>query len=294
MILRLLTLISFAFFADPILASDHGQDPIQDPIAYKSVAACSEALQTPPGSTSRELPDPLHLRSWNVMKFDLPGAQEELQRMSRDVDLVFLQETVRSTDHPPELQPHRYFSPGYARGSEATGVEIRSKTAADLSCEFTFTEPWLRTPKAVSAVRLPFREGALLLINLHAINFTLSSTDYRKQLAALSRLVKAHRGPVVVAGDFNHWNVWRAKALQAWALDLELLEVGFEPDWRSRHLGSRVDAIFLRGLTAISSAALPTTRSDHHAIAASLKLLKGSADPAADNRAEVALPTPAH
>lgn len=286
--LRFLTLIPFAFFAGQALASIPGDMPI----THKSIAACAQALQTQAKASSQDFPAPLLLRSWNIMKFDIPGALEEIQRMSRNADLVFLQESLRGTARAPDTTKHRYFSPGYSRGSEASGVEIRSKTPADLICEFTFTEPWLRTPKAISVVRLAFRKNALLLINLHAINFTLTARDYRENLAALSPLVKAHQGPVIVAGDFNHWNRWRARALQSWAQSLELAEVDFEPDWRSRHLGAKVDTIFLKGLSAIASAALPTNRSDHHAILASLVLLKPSTDQEAGSLAASASPAP--
>ncbi|MFT4767130.1 MAG: endonuclease/exonuclease/phosphatase (EEP) superfamily protein YafD [Glaciecola sp.] len=228
------------------------------------------------------------------MKFDLPGAQLELQRISRGAHLVLLQESLRGAGKDLSAETYRYFSPGYARGSEATGVEIRSQTPADVVCELTFIEPWLRTPKAVSVLRLPFREGALLLINLHAINFTLTAADYKKHLAALSTLVFSHRGPVIVAGDFNHWNAWRASALQTWAQELALVEVEFELDWRSRHLGSSVDTIFLRGLRAVARAAFPTTRSDHNAIAASLVLLKRPSDQEGGNLAEGVSLTPMH
>lgn len=290
MILRLLTLIPFALFAGPTLASG----PSDEPITHNSIAACAQALQTQATASLQAFPAPLRLRSWNVMKFDIPGALEEIQRMSRNADLVFLQESLRGTTRAPDTKKYRYFSPGYLRGSEASGVEIRSATPADLVCEFTFTEPWLRTPKAVSVVRLPFRKDALLLINLHAINFTLTASDYRKHLAELSPLVRAHQGPVIVAGDFNHWNRWRALALQSWAKSLELAEVDFDPDWRSRHLGAKVDTIFLRGMSAIASAALPSTRSDHHAIAASLVLLKRSTDQEAGSPAASASPAPRH
>ncbi|WOJ91976.1 endonuclease/exonuclease/phosphatase family protein [Congregibacter variabilis] len=290
MILRLLTLIPFALFASPTIASVPGDEPI----TRHNIAACAQALQTQATASLQDFPQPLRLRSWNVMKFDLPGAREELQRMSHNADLVFLQESPRGTGRAPETQKYRYFSPGYSRGREASGVEIRSKIPADLVCQFTFTEPWLRTPKAVSAVRLPFRKSALLLINLHAINFTFTARHYRKNLAELSQLVQTHQGPIIVAGDFNHWNSWRALALRSWARTLDLAEVDFDPDWRSKHLGAHVDTIFIRGLSAIASAALPTTRSDHHAIMASIVLLEEPKDSAADNLVADGAPAPRH
>ncbi|MDP5053108.1 MAG: endonuclease/exonuclease/phosphatase family protein, partial [Congregibacter sp.] len=237
------------------------------------------ALQTAPATSLKQFPAVLRMLSWNVMKFDLPGSREQLNRLAAHTDLLLLQESLRSADTPKTGGSYRYFSPGYARGSEQTGVEVRSGEPADVVCELRFVEPWLRTPKASLAIRLPFRDAALLLINLHAINFTLTTYDYASQLSELAQLVNSHPGPVIIAGDFNHWNTWRAAKLQRWAEDLSLTEVTFALDWRSRHLGARVDTIFLRGLSVIAEAALPTTRSDHHPITASLELLKNSEVP---------------
>lgn len=263
-------------------------------VAHKSWSSCSQALQLPSIASPEELPSPLRLKSWNIMKFDLPGSQAELQRLSHDAHIVFLQESLRGATKALKTLTYRYFSPGYARGSEATGVEIRSQSPADVVCELKFKEPWLRTPKAVSVARLPFRQGPLLLINLHAINFTLTSKDYRDNLAEFSQFVSLHQGPVIVAGDFNHWNVWRARALQSWADNLGLSEVRFELDWRSRHVGSAVDTIFVRGLKVVARAAFPTIHSDHHAIAASLVLATRPSDSMAGSLAVSDEPTPKH
>ena len=245
----------------------------------QSIADCARALQIAPATSSKRFPAVLRMLSWNVMKFDLPGSREQLNTLAAHADLLLLQESLRSADTQKAGGSYRYFSPGYARGSEQTGVEVRSGESADVVCELRFVEPWLRTPKASLAIRLPFRDAALLLINLHAINFTLTTYDYTSQLSELAQLVNRHPGPVIIAGDFNHWNTWRAAKLQRWAEDLSLTEVIFALDWRSRHLGARVDTIFLRGLSVIAEAALPTTRSDHHPITASLELLKNSEVP---------------
>lgn len=251
---------------------------------HKNIDSCANALRLSPPASQIKIPVPLRVRSWNIMKFDLPGADDELRRLSRNAHLILLQESLRGVAEKTNSSPYRYFSPGYARGSEATGVEIRSEFPANVICELQFVEPWLGTPKAVSVVRLAFHEAALLLINLHAINFTMTADDYGKQLTTLSPMLNAHSGPVIIAGDFNHWNPWRAATLKRWAQRMALVEVEFELDWRSRHVGSAVDTIFLRGLRAVARAASPTTRSDHHPIAASL-VLTTAADQGADSHA---------
>ncbi|WP_439102324.1 endonuclease/exonuclease/phosphatase family protein [Congregibacter sp.] len=259
---------------------------------YQTVDACAAALETPSSVAASPLPEPLRIRSWNIMKFDLPGAEDELRGHLGHSDLMLLQESVRGLKAGDASPRYRYFSPGYKRGEEATGVEIRSRFPADVDCELQFYEPWLGTPKAVSVLRLPFKEASILLINLHAINFTLTIDDYRAQFLALSPLIRSHRGPMIVAGDFNHWNPWRADALYRWSREMGLREINFSPDWRSRHVGSAVDTLFLRGLEAVARGAFPTTRSDHHAIAASLVLVRDLPAEGADSRAPDAQPAP--
>ncbi|EAQ97217.2 endonuclease/exonuclease/phosphatase family protein [Congregibacter litoralis] len=284
------TLCASAIFLVTLLSSHASQSAPP----HRTVDACATALGTPSSVAAAPLPGLLRIRSWNVMKFDLPGAEEELRDHISHSDLMLLQESVRGLKAGSETLPYRYFSPGYKRGEEATGVEIRSRFSADVVCELQFYEPWLRTPKAVSVLRLPFREAAILLINLHAINFTLTVDDYRAQFMALSPLIRSHTGPAIIAGDFNHWNPWREEALLSWSRNMDLNEVSFTLDWRSRHVGAAVDALFLRGFGVVARGAFPTRQSDHHAIAASLVPLRDLPAGEADSHAQDAQPAPGH
>lgn len=259
-----------------------GQNLAALPVAT-GFRACLDALGTPARAGSTALPNPLRVRSWNVMKLRGEGVDQEVLDLGNNTQILLLQESLQNLAGSPGFT--RYFSPGYRQGTIQTGVEIRSRTPADLQCQLQYHEPWLRTPKAVSIVRLPFAAQALLVANLHAINFTLGSREYREQLDAIGRLVDAHRGPALVGGDFNYWNPWRVSVVAEFASRYDLHEVRFQPDWRSLHLGSPVDTLFVRGLRMISAGAMPTGASDHHPISASLVL-----QPAADS--PVARPAP--
>jgi endonuclease/exonuclease/phosphatase (EEP) superfamily protein YafD len=152
-----------------------------------------------------------------------------------------------------------------------SGVEVRAAAPADASCTLSINEPWLGTPKAVAVARFPLaEEPALLVISLHAINFTLGVSDYRDMLGLLGSLLDAHPGPAVVAGDFNHWNPWRAAALEAFATAEHLHWLPVSPDRRSRHFGQIVDGILLRDLGGAAGSALPTRSSDHNPIIGTL------------------------
>ena len=123
-------------------------------------------------------------------------------------------------------------------------------------------------------------EDHLLLVNLHAINFTFGTRAYARQFAAVGALLESHDGPAVVAGDFNNWSGPRQRVIEDFAREFGLELTRFEPDWRSRHLGSFVDGTLRRGLRTLDATALPTTRSDHHPLI--LLLARDPAQPLPD------------
>lgn len=252
-----------------------------------TVAACETALSKT-AIAGDEMPPRLRVASWNIMKEELAGAAALRDELAAWSNLLLTQEAIESAKPVPG---ERVFAPGYRRGDLQTGIALHSDSVADTVCTLSFTEPWLRTPKAVLVARFPFRDRALLVINLHAINFTLGSSAYSSQLDAIRKLVATHRGPALVAGDFNHWNPWRRGVLKRFAEKAGLTEAQFTPDWRSRHLGAAVDSAFVRGLKVVSAVAVPTETSDHHPV----RILLDTADrSAADTRAAASRPGPGH
>lgn len=87
---------------------------------------------------------------------------------------------------------------------------------------------------------------------------------YSKQLDPIGDQIASHRGPVILAGDFNAWSRQRINALQHFAQDAGLQEVEFRVDHRSRAFGRPLDFIFYRGLTVIDASVLVTRASDHN------------------------------
>ena len=226
---------------------------------------CADRLRQPPAQRRYTAARaPLRVLSWNSMKFQRDGAARLLRELAAEVDLQLLQETLRDLASIRDRRWHRYFAEGFHSRRGRSGVSIRSRQRADLWCALRYTEPWLRTPKAVAVARFPLADTRLLVISLHGINFTLSSRAYSAQLASLGALLVAHAGPAIVAGDFNHWNPWRRRAVAEFAARHALQEVAFEPDRRSRHLGAPLDSAFVRGLRVLSATALPSSASDHH------------------------------
>lgn len=264
-LLPALLLFSLCAFA----AAEADMATTERPAPARSVVACQDLLRRPAQSTPA-LTSPLRVAVWNSMKFEGTGAAELLRNLSGDKDLVLLQESLREGAGSGRTM-FRHFADGYGRAGWQSGVEIRSRVRADVTCSLSFLEPWLRSPKAISVGRYPLAGGrSLLVTNLHAINFTLGTRDYRQQLDAIGALLNSHHGPAIVGGDFNNWNARRDEVLSSFARGHALHKVPINPDWRSRHVGRAIDALYVRGLRAITATALPTESSDHHPIMAVL------------------------
>ena len=107
---------------------------------------------------------------------------------------------------------------------------------------------------------------------VHAINFTFGTEDLREQLRPLVELLITHRGPAILAGDFNTWSDARQKLVDQVLLQHGLSPLSFEPDLRTTAFGRALDHIYVRGLTAEHTEVVPVTSSDHNALRARLKL----------------------
>lgn len=242
-----------------------------EPVPADAVNDCASTLTEAAHNSETPTLDfpPLRVVSWNLLKLSRDGSAELLRNLADHSDLLLLQESLE--DAPATVQDWRLFAAGFRREGLHSGVEIRAPAPAELSCRLTFIEPWLRTPKGVAVARFRLADGErLLVVNLHAINFTLGSDDYREQFQAIGDLLSRHRGPAIVGGDLNNWNAWRDRVLDDFITEEGLARVEISPDWRSRHLGRPVDALLVRGLRVVAAAALPTDRSDHNPVAAIL------------------------
>ncbi len=141
-------------------------------------------------------------------------------------------------------------------------------------CGYRNPEPWLRLPKSALITYYPLSNGQLLAVaNIHAINFSLSLTQYRHQLSQLVVQLKKHNGPIIFAGDFNSWSSERLKQLDKLKEQLNLKEVKYQNDQlRKRFItGDPLDHVFYRGLFVISAVVQPTKASDHNPILVSFK-----------------------
>jgi len=149
------------------------------------------------------------------------------------------------------------------------GVLTATRVPPASACTLRANEPLLLIPKAalITHYRLSGRDTTLAVANLHAINFALGTDAYRAQLDAIATELSHHRGPIVVAGDFNTWNDERDAVVRALAARLSLAPVVFATDERKRFMGRVFDWVYAREVEILAAAAWPVTSSDHNPLA---------------------------
>ena len=235
---------------------------------------------------AQTLSDPITLLSWNTRKGLDPEWRDAFVALveRESPDLIFLQEA--STDLYPSNAPPAsvYFGGSWSYpwpGERTTGVMIASQTplhTVDV-LQSKWREFFVTAPKASMVARAPLKDGvSLLLANVHLLNFERWGTEqFETQLSALKQAVVDHHGPVIIAGDFNTWNMSRLLAVHRIADELGLRELdpfdglpktGELPvAWANRVLGIEphlsLARVFYRGLEPVHAQVLSLQASDH-------------------------------
>lgn len=235
---------------------------------------CGAALGRMPAGAP--LAPEFEVLSWNIQKASHPGWKADFQRLAGGVQLAFIQEASLQAGIPDLLPTDlvEVFARGYSTDSLETGVMTLGAAPPSLHCAFAATEPWLGTPKAASIAEyaLRDREDRLLVINLHAVNFTFGVEPLREQLEGLVNVLARHPGPAILAGDLNTWSEARQQLVDEYMTSHGLLAVHFEPDLRSRPLGRALDHIYIRGMRAEHAEVIPVDSSDHNPLRVRLTL----------------------
>lgn len=233
------------------------------PIKKQDELMCYQAEQPLPEITQKIF----RVLVWNLHKGQDAGWQQALNRLAQGRDLLLLQEVLNTQELATQYSsrfPTALYASAFAYLQQQSGVEILSQFAPHFYCAGSKSEPWIRIPKVGAAMSLPLPHGqALLLVNVHLINFEINPTTYEAQLRTLMQLVSQHQGPLVLSGDFNSWNGYRAQIIQKVINEFGLEEVSFEQDHRLRFLGNPLDHVFVRGLNVLNATTEPTESSDH-------------------------------
>jgi len=222
-------------------------------------------------------PSAIRVVTWNIHKQDDAGWQRDLARFVDASDVVLLQEVVLSDELRSIVERDGrmwVMASSFLYQSHDIGVLTAARVAPLAKCTQRIGEPLIIVPKSavVSWYRLQGRSEPLAIVNLHAINFSLTLGAYEEQFAALAAALAHHRGPLIFAGDFNSWNDARRDAMNATARKLGLVETKFIDDRRSLFLGKQIDHILVRGLDVVDVAAIPVKSSDHNPLVATLRV----------------------
>ena len=233
------------------------------PIKKQDELICYQADQAPREITQKTF----RLLVWNLHKGQDAGWQQALNRLAQGRDLLLLQEVLNTQELAAQYSsrfPTALYASAFAYLQQQSGVEILSQFAPHFYCAGAKSEPWIRIPKVGAAMSLPLSNGqALLLVNVHLINFEMYPTAYEEQLRTLMQLVSQHQGPLVLSGDFNSWNSYRMRIIRELIKEFGLIEVPFAQDHRLRFLGNPLDHVFVRGLNVLHATTEPTESSDH-------------------------------
>ncbi len=211
---------------------------------------------------------------WNIQKGQKSNWQEDLSDLSNGKDLVIIQEAVLHSDLTEVFDEsvHWTFAKGYKNKKHTTGVVTISKHQPVRQHQHICWEPWLATPKCtnITEYALSDTEDTLIVVNIHAINFTFGLKQFRKQIDKVRKELAKHNGPIILSGDFNTWRNKRMKIIDELALEYGLAALSFQEDHRKAVFGQVLDHVFVRALTPESTDTHDVKSSDHNPISATL------------------------
>jgi endonuclease/exonuclease/phosphatase (EEP) superfamily protein YafD len=221
----------------------------------------------------------IRMVNWNIQKGGDPDWADDLSTFTNEPDLMIFQEATLDMDAWALVGSghHRSFAPGYrtpgAAGS-VTGVMTLSAAEPLTSCSLISIEPWLRSPKAsmITEYGLTDTDQSLLVVNIHAINFTFGNKDFREQVRRALSVTSGHLGPILLSGDFNTWHWRQSKILREMANKHGLTMLNYDVDHRKRVFGQPLDHIFVRGLRVIDATSISVDSSDHNPMSVTLSL----------------------
>ncbi len=227
------------------------------------------------GKSSTSDASVINFLCWNIKKGLDKNWQDDLSDLIDGKDLVVIQEAVLHSDLTKVFDEsvHWTFAKGYKSRKHTTGVMTISKHQPIREHRLTCWEPWLGTPKCtnITEYALSDSEETLIVVNIHAINFTLGVKQFRMQIEKICKELSNHNGPVILSGDFNTWRKKRKKILDKLAFRHGLTALSFQEDHRKVIFGQVLDHIYVRALVPESTDTYNVQSSDHNPIAAELR-----------------------
>jgi endonuclease/exonuclease/phosphatase (EEP) superfamily protein YafD len=246
-------------------------------IAVSDISSCLASLRGPAISPMAELDaSNIRLLNWNVQKNNRSNWRRDFAQFSSERNLVLVQEASLREDSIASMDSSRFwsFAAGYSRSGAISGVLTMSTARPMAQCSFVSYEPVLRTPKATSITQygLTSTDETLIVVNIHAINFSLGLGAFQNQFDQVREVLEAHSGPIILSGDFNTWRKKRIEFIDALTLELGLSALQFPEDHRVTRLGRYLDHIYVRGLSPLESKTAVVDSSDHNPMTVTLRM----------------------
>ena len=225
------------------------------------------------------LPDTFGLLCWNVHKNNRKSQFSDYlakEIKKKRIDLLVFQEASFKNDEACKLSTFSY--------DAAANLEIKGKfygvlTASRVQSSYAKAylsegkEVFIGPHKSLLLTSYLFKDKSkILVLNVHAINFR-ENERYNKELERFFNFIKTYEGALIIAGDFNSWNIKRREKLYASVSKLKMKTVSFgsSQDVKS-FLGNHLDFIFYKGLELLdSSVAKAELYSDHNPLFARFK-----------------------
>lgn len=213
------------------------------------------------------LPFNFTIIDWNIYKGGKDGMASDFALISKDADVAVLQEAYETPELVSDLSTANQslwwnMVRGFKYQGYFTGVATGSRVSAIRTEGFLTTvhEPLLKSPKTMLLTVYPLANSldSLAVLNVHGINFVLNS-KFKKQITQMIAILKDHRGPILVAGDFNTWNDGRMEAL-----DKGFASIGLERLKLSNQKEAKLDHAYVRGLQATEATLLTNIKSSDH------------------------------
>ena len=244
---------------------------------HTDTLACSSQLVGSNRSAHGELDSgDIRLVNWNIQRGADPRWTTDLATFESDPDLIVLQEVPLNSNAWGVVTAHQYhsFSPGYRTQRSLTGVMTVSAAKPLTQCNLVSVEPWLRSPKAtvITEYGLTNTDQTLLVVNIHAVNFTFGTHDFHKQFRQALSILNDHAGPILLSGDFNTWHWRRSEILKEMTDSLSLEMLDYDEDHRKRFFGQPLDHIYIRGLEVLKATTRQVDSSDHNPMSVRLRL----------------------
>ncbi|WP_089140595.1 endonuclease/exonuclease/phosphatase family protein [Vibrio rumoiensis] len=221
----------------------------------------------------------LNVLVWNIHKQADPDWQGALERFSDNRQLILLQE-ASLTEPFKQWVNQQSWGASYVNAFKvfgtSSGVVNLAAQLPNRACAYTSVEPWIQLPKSALYARYSLSNGQdLVVINVHAINFTIGTVEFTQQVERLKEAVDKHQGPLLIAGDFNTWSEARLKELRQIMQALQMKEVEFKPDHRRLFINDLAfDHVFYRDLNLKMAISPVTIASDHNPMLVSFELIK--------------------